>query len=136
MIVVDTNVIAYCWIKGEQTACAHRLRRLDPDWHAPVLWRSELRNILAGYWRDGSLSAGQVRRIMSAAEGGLSGREHHLPSLRVFDIVERSRLSAYDSEFVALAEILDARLVTEDRAVLAAFPQRATSLEGTLRAFK
>ena len=52
MIVVDSNVIAYCWINGERTALAHRLRRLDPDWHAPVLWRSELRNILTGYRRD------------------------------------------------------------------------------------
>jgi len=55
MIVVDSNVIAYCWIHGERTALAHRLRRLDSDWHAPVLWRSELRNILTGYRRDGSL---------------------------------------------------------------------------------
>ena len=76
MIVVDSNVIAYCWIHGERTTLAHRLRRLDPDWHAPVLWRSELRNILAGYRRDGSLDASQVRGIMAAAEAGLAGREH------------------------------------------------------------
>ena len=133
MIVVDSNVIAYCWIHGERTALAHRLRRLDPDWHAPVLWRSELRNILAGYRRDGSLDGGQVRRVMSAAEAGLGGREHHLPSDRVFAVLERSRLSAYDSEFVALAEILDVRLVTEDRAILAACADRAFSLESALQ---
>jgi predicted nucleic acid-binding protein len=132
MIVVDSNVIAYCWIHGERTALAHRLRRLDPDWHAPVLWRSELRNILAGYRRDGSLDGGQVRQVMSAAEAGLGGREHHLPSGRVFAVLERSRLSAYDSEFVALAEILDVRLVTEDRAILAACADRALSLASAL----
>ncbi len=132
MIVVDSNVIAYCWIHGEHTALAHRLRRLDPDWHAPVLWRSELRNILTGYRRDGSLSDGQVRQIMVAAEAGLTGREHHLPSERVFQVAERSRLSAYDGEFVALAEILGVRLVTEDRAILASFPQRASSLQDSL----
>lgn len=132
MIVVDSNVIAYCWIHGERTALAHRLRRLDPDWHAPVLWRSELRNILAGYRRDGSLDGTQVRQVMSTAEAGLGGREHHLPSERVFAVLERSRLSAYDSEFVALAEILDVRLVTEDRAILAACPDRALSLASAL----
>jgi predicted nucleic acid-binding protein len=132
MIVVDSNVIAYCWIHGERTALAHRLRRLDPDWHAPVLWRSELRNILAGYRRDGSLDGGQVRQVMSAAEAGLGGREHHLPSGRVFAVLERSRLSAYDSEFVALAEILGVRLVTEDRAILAACADRALSLASAL----
>jgi len=128
VIVVDSNVIAYCWIQGDRTALAHELRRRDPQWHAPVLWRSELRSILTGYRRDGSLTGGHVRRIMAAAEAGLAGCEHHLPSDQVFDVVERSGLSAYDGEFVALAEILDVRLVTEDRAILSAFPGRAVSL--------
>jgi predicted nucleic acid-binding protein len=66
---------------------------------------------------------------MAAAEAGLAGREHHLPSSRVFRVAEQSRLSAYDAEFVALAEILGARLVTEDRAILAAFPNQATGLD-------
>jgi predicted nucleic acid-binding protein len=129
MIVVDSSVIAYCWINGDRTALAHRLRGLDPDWHAPVLWRSELRNILAGYRRDGSLSAEQVRRIMAAAEAAFAGREHHLPSDRVFAVVERGRLSAYDCEFVALAETLGVPLVTEDRAILAACPGQSMNLE-------
>ncbi len=134
MIVVDSNVIAYCWIHGARTEATHRLRRLDADWHAPVLWRSELRNILAGYRRDGSLDEQQTRRIMAAAEAGLAGREHHLPSERVFQVIEASRLSAYDAEFVALAEILDVTLVTEDRAVLSAFPERAISIEAAIEA--
>jgi hypothetical protein len=91
-----------------------------------------LRNILTGYRRDGSLDASQVRRIMAAAEAGLAGREHHLPSSRVFLVAEQSRLSAYDAEFVALAEILGARLVTEDRAILAAFPGLATDVAGAV----
>jgi predicted nucleic acid-binding protein len=132
MIVVDSNVIAYCWINGERTALAHRLRRLDPDWHAPLLWRSELRNILAGYRRDGSLGGDQIRSIMAAAEAGLAGCEHHLPSDRVFSVIEGGRLSAYDAEFVALAEILGVRLVTEDRAILAACPGRASTLENAV----
>jgi predicted nucleic acid-binding protein len=132
MIVVDSNVIAYCWIHGERTSLAHRLRRLDPDWHAPVLWRSELRNILIGYRRDGSLADAQVRQIMAAAEAGFAGREHHLPSDRVFAVTGRHRLSAYDAEFVALAEILGVPLVTEDRAILKCWPDHALTLEAAL----
>lgn len=132
MIVVDSDVIAFCWINGERTALAHRLRSLDPDWHAPVLWRSELRSILTGYRRDGSLDASQVRQIMAAAEAGLAGREHYVPSERAFRVAERGRLPAYDSEFVALAEILGARFVTEDRAILAAFPQHALDVQSAV----
>jgi predicted nucleic acid-binding protein len=134
MIVVDSNVIAYCWIHGERTALAHRLRRIDAEWHAPVLWRSEMRSILTGYRRDGSLDDSQVRQIMTAAEVGLAGREHYLPSDRVFEVMEQSRLSACDSEFVALAEILGVRLVTEDPAILVAFPERAIDIEGAVTA--
>lgn len=51
MIVVDTNVLAYLYLPGEYTAAAEALLAHDPDWAAPVLWRSEFRNILAGYLR-------------------------------------------------------------------------------------
>jgi predicted nucleic acid-binding protein len=129
LIVVDSNVIAFCWINGERTALAHRLRRLDPDWHAPVLWRSELRSVLTGYRRDGSLGETEVRGIMAAAEAALAGREHFVPSDRVFAVTAASRLSAYDAEFVALAEILGAKLVTEDQAILTAFAAGAVSLD-------
>ena len=129
MIVVDSNVIAYCWINGDRTPLVHGLRRRDPQWHAPVLWRSEMRNILAGYWRDRSLTETESRQVMAKAEAGMAGREHHISSESVFAIVGSTRLSAYDCEFVALAIALGVRLVTEDRAILAAKPDLACSVE-------
>lgn len=56
MIVVDTNVLAYLYLPGEYTAVAEVLLERDPDWAAPVLWRSEFRIILAGHIRRGSLT--------------------------------------------------------------------------------
>ena len=132
MIVVDSNVIAYCWLNGPMTGLAQRVRVKDPDWHVPVLWRSEMRNILAGYIRNGSLSAADTRRVMRRAEEALAGFEHLVSSDAVLKVVESSPLSAYDSEFVALAEGLSAQLVTEDNAVLKAFPDVALSMEGFL----
>ncbi|MEN9805867.1 MAG: hypothetical protein RL756_375, partial [Pseudomonadota bacterium] len=51
MIVADSNVVAYLYLPGEHTAAAERLLEREPDWAAPILWRSEFRNILAGYLR-------------------------------------------------------------------------------------
>ena len=50
--------------------------------------------------------------------------ESRLPN-EVLQLAVDSGCSAYDCEFVALAEWLDAHLVTFDRAVLRAFPERA-----------
>jgi len=133
VIVVDSNVVAYCWVNGPLTALAQRVRVKDPDWHAPILWRSEMRSILTGYLRDGSLTGPQIARIMEAAEDALAGREHLVPSAPVLDIAGKSRLSAYDCEFVALASVLSVPLVTTDKGVLRAFPDRALTMEAFAR---
>jgi predicted nucleic acid-binding protein len=133
VIVVDSNVIAYCWVNGPLTALAQRVRVKDPEWHAPILWRSEMRSILAGYLRDGSLSGAQVADIMAAAEEALAGREHLVPSDKVFELVRETRLSAYDCEFTALAAVLSVPLVTADKAVLRTFPEGAQTMEAFTR---
>ncbi|MGE0875386.1 MAG: type II toxin-antitoxin system VapC family toxin [Burkholderiales bacterium] len=129
MIVVDSNVIAYHWLNGPLTAAARGVRARDADWHAPFLWRSEMRSILAGYLRDGTYSEAQIASIMASAEAGLSGGEHAVHSANVFEVIATTRLSAYDAEFVALAAVLSIPLVTADKAVLKAFPGRAMTME-------
>lgn len=132
MIVVDSNVIAYCWVNGPLTALAQRVRVKDPDWHVPVLWRSEMRSILAGYLRHGSLSGPQITRVMAAAEDALAGGEHLVASAKVFELLGKTRLSAYDCEFVALTCVLGVPLVTADEAVLKAFPEQALTMAAFL----
>lgn len=129
MIVVDSNVIAYCWINGPLTALAQRARVKDPQWHVPILWRSEMRNILIGYLRDGSLDATQIARVMDTAESALAGSEHIVASKPVLEAAGRSRLSAYDCEFVVLASVLGVPLLTADKAILKAFPELAMTME-------
>ena len=130
MIVVDSNVIAYHWINGPLNEAAQQVWRKDPDWHVPFLWRSEMRSILTGYLRDGSLNARQIAQVMTAAETALSGREHLASSEMVFRIAGETSLSAYDAEFVALAEALAVPLVTADKIVLKEFPERARTMAG------
>ncbi|MGH8729455.1 MAG: type II toxin-antitoxin system VapC family toxin [Burkholderiales bacterium] len=134
MIAVDSNVIAYCWLNGPLTAVAQKVRARDPEWHVPILWRSELRSILTGYLRDGSLSRPQTAGVMDAIEDALAGSEHLVSSAEVIKIAESSRLSAYNCEFVALASTLAIPLVTVDKAVLKEFPEIALSMESFLKA--
>lgn len=125
MIVVDTNVLAYLWLPGERTTVAQAVWDVDSDWHVPALWRSEMRNILLGYLRRGALDYASIAALMLSMEQALEPSEHIISSPAVLALARDSACSAYDCEFVALAEALNSRLVTEDRQVLAAFPKRA-----------
>jgi len=61
-------------------------------------------------------------------ESLLAGAEYEVDSLGVFELVRDSACSAYDCEFVALAVRLDTHLVTMDKQLLRAFPNRAVAL--------
>ncbi len=122
MIVVDTNIIAYLWLPGARTAAAERLLREDPDWNAPLLWRSEFRNVLAGSLRRRDLNLETALQIASAAQEQMRGREFSVPTAQVLSRVEESSCSAYDCEFVVLAQELAVPLVTSDEKLLKSFP--------------
>ena len=128
MIVVDTNVVAYLLLQGPQTAAAEALLEAHPTWAAPPLWRSEWRNVLCGYLRSGSLTLEQVIALQLQAETLVIGHEEPVQSEAVLRLAASSSCSAYDCEFVAAAQQLDAPLVTADRALLKAFPALTRSL--------
>ena len=129
MTVVDTNVVAYLWLPGALTAAAERLLAEDADWAVPVLWRSEFRSVLTGAVRRRTLSLARANAVAAAAESALRGREFAVETAHVLSLANRSGCSAYDCEFVALAEDLGARLVSHDAAVLRAFPGVAVPLQ-------
>ena len=107
---------------------AEALLEREPEWAAPPLWRSEFRNILAGYVRRKMLSFEQACSLQAEAESLLEGFEFEVQSREVMALVRDSDCSAYDCEFVALAERLGSKLVTMDKKVLKAFPKHAVSL--------
>jgi predicted nucleic acid-binding protein len=122
VIVVDTNILAYRLLPGPVNEPVDRLLAFDPVWAAPLLWRSELRNVLAGLIRSGKTTAAQAESILRQARASLTAGEYQVSDGAVLALVARSRCSAYDCEFVALAWSLEVPLVTEDKALLSAFP--------------
>ena len=132
MIVVDTNIIAYFKLQSEKSDLAVRAYQKDPQWVAPLLWRSEFASVLAGYLRKDIISLDQAKRIMDDAISLVSG-EYQVAPGRILDLVAASTCSAYDCEFVALAQELNLILVTLDRQILAGFSQTAISLDDFVR---
>jgi predicted nucleic acid-binding protein len=128
VIVVDSNVLAYLYLPGEFTAAAEQLLEADPDWRAPILWRSQFRTILAGYLRHGALDFAQASAIQGEAESLLDGAEHMPDSRHGLELARDSGCTAYDCEFIALAHTLGTQLVTMDGKLLKAFPTIARPL--------
>jgi predicted nucleic acid-binding protein len=128
MIVVDTNVIGYLFLSSEQSFLAERALQKDSEWAAPILWRSELRNVLTLYMRKNLIKLEQAQRIMNSALKLLRGEEYQVSSYEVLRLASESKCSAYDCEFIATANDLKVPLVTVDRQLLREFPTVAVSL--------
>jgi predicted nucleic acid-binding protein len=128
VIVVDTNVIAYLFIPGDHTEDARLLLATDAAWAAPLLWRGEFRNVLASYLRQRHLPLPDAVELQTNAEALLAGREYTVSSGDILALAATSGRSAYDCEFVALAQALGVPLVTSDRRLLASFPDTTLAL--------
>ena len=125
MIVVDTSVIASLWVPNDMEELAYRVLRKDPDWITPLLWRSELRNVLALYHRKNILDLSTVLQSMLEAEQLMEASAFEVNSTQVLELVHKSNCSSYDCEFVALADDLSVKLVTFDNQICSEFPEIA-----------
>ena len=129
MIVADTNLIAYLVIRDERSELADAVFETDPVWAAPLLWQSELRSALAKYIQHASMTLDAALVALHSAEEVIRGREYRVSSERVLELAVRSKCTASDCEYVALAQELSVPLVTADRQLLREFPKIAVSLE-------
>lgn len=109
MIVPDTNLIVGL-VVGDPVAIAVHAK--DSDWVAPLLWQSEMRNALVGMIRAGKFSIKTAAELFLAADRSV--QSHESSTTAVLRVAEAYGLTAYDAEFAALAEWLDAPLVSVD----------------------
>jgi len=125
MIVVDTNVIASMWVPNDMDEWVYKVLKKDDDWVAPLLWRSKFRNVLSIYLRKDILEFSVVLQAIEEAEQLMDANEFEVNSTQVMSLVSNSSCSAYDCEFIALADDLNVPLVTFDKKILREFPDIA-----------
>lgn len=125
MIVVDTNVISYLFLRGERSESIDRLYSRDGDWIAPRLWIDEFLNVLATHERLERLGPGDAVSILNDALALLEGGTYEVPPERVLSVARRTSCSAYDSQFISLAEDRGLKLFTCDQRILKACPKIA-----------
>lgn len=128
MQLVDTNVLAYLLIDGDQTVAAHALFERDADWISEAFVLVEFSNILCTYTRTKALSLAQGSELLNRAVvlmPTLPTVEHD----EAFESAVQYELSAYDGRFIALARQMKTKLITADKKLLAGVPQWTVSLE-------
>ena len=130
MIVVDTNVIAALILQHDGRQWAERLWERDSSWQVPFLWASEFRNVVLAYYRKGLATLEDCREAMSAARLALPPANEHEPDDRlVLQLAAGSGCSAYDCEFIAVAQTLTVPLITWDKQILRSFHGAALTPE-------
>jgi len=132
MLLVDTNVVVYLLIAGDYTAAAQELRARDPDWRSEAFLLIEFTNVLASSIARKRMTLSLAEDLLAKAVALFDGKLARIPHASVLTIAARYRVSAYDARFLALADQLGRRLVTEDTRLRTAAPAFTQSLAEAL----
>ncbi len=125
MIIADTNLLSYLHFDSIHSEEANLVHVKDPEWAFPILWRSEFVNVVALYLRKNILNYKQGLDAIDFARRTVGEREFSVSQYSVLELVNASKCTAYDAEFVALAREFNIPLITYDKKILAEFPSIA-----------
>ena len=100
---------------GVFTHLADQALQRSAEWHVPMLWRSEFCSVLLQHLRQDLISLDVAQDVLQDALRLLQDREHAVDQEQALTQAAAYGLSAYDAEFVVLAETLQCPLVTSDR---------------------
>jgi predicted nucleic acid-binding protein len=119
MIVIDASALLEALLRTPAATAVER-RLFDPQetLHAPHLVDIEVAQVIRCYAANGELDSERGRLVLAdLADFPLFRYPHDFLLPRVWDL--RNNLMAYDAVYVALAEALEAPLLTRDRRLAA-----------------
>ena len=125
MIVVDASALLEVLLRTPAAQAVER-RLFDPreTLHAPHLLDVEVAQVVRRYVAAGEIDRDRGRvALADLADFPLRRYPHDFLLPRVWEL--RDNLTAYDAVYVALAEALDAPLITRDRRLAAAASRHA-----------
>jgi predicted nucleic acid-binding protein len=122
MIVADASLLAHLLIPSPESALAEDVYRKDPEWSAPVLWRSELGSVLLKHMRHSGMKIELAKAVVEKALLVIRDRETLPLTPAVLEAALFFNVSAYDAEYLVVARQLGVPLLTFDRKLQLAAP--------------
>ena len=132
MLLVDTNIIAPLFV---QSACSDAVKELcerDGIWRTEPLALIEFSNVLATYQRARYITEAAAQDCLVRAEAFLGPHFFSVTHEAALELALRHGTTTYDARFLALADQLGSRLVTEDVKLRTAAPALTQSLAEAL----
>jgi predicted nucleic acid-binding protein len=131
VLVIDTNVLTHVLIQGEMTRAARALLSRDPEWHSEAFIFVEFSNVLVTHVRTSRLGREQAARLLGEAHMIIQSVAN-VAHREALQIATDAGITVYDALFLAAAQDLDQKLITEDRQLRAAAPDFTVSIEQML----
>ena len=128
MIVIDANILVYSLIEGDYSPLVHKLREKDADWRTTGLCLHEVLNVLATYQRRDILTLAQCKKLLEHTERFMKVAQCEVKMNAALAVAAKYAITGYDAQYVALAQSLNALLITEDRKLREAAPGIAFSM--------
>jgi len=132
MVLVDTNIIAPLYVRSTRTEAVVELFARDAVWRTEPLALIELSNVLVTYERSRYITAATARDCLNRAAAFLQPQLFRVSHQAALAAALDYRVTAYDARFLALADQLGSRLITEDARLRAAAPALTQSLAEVL----
>jgi predicted nucleic acid-binding protein len=119
MIVVDASAVLEVLLRTPAAGAVERLLFAPSQTlHAPHLLDVEVAQVVRRYNANGEIDAERGRMALDdLADLSLRRYPHDFLLQRVWEL--RNNITAYDAMYVALAEVLDAPLITRDKRLAA-----------------
>jgi predicted nucleic acid-binding protein len=137
VIVIDTNILAYGVLtqgdpdlRRQAEALLQRADRIL----LPALWRHEFLSVLSKYAKKELISMDDAIAAWFHTVALAQDSEAPVDMPRALQLSQELGVSAYDAQYLALAEDANTVLITEDRRLRAAVGPRAKSMEEYLAA--
>ena len=132
MLLVDTNIIAPLFVRSALSDAVQELHGRDGVWRTEPFALIEFSNVLANYERAGYVTKATAQECLGRAAAFLQPHFFPVTHAAALELALRHRTTAYDGRFLALADQLGSRLVTEDTRLRNAAPGLTQSLAEAL----